>query len=309
MYKSIPLIFAVLLSFSTAGQAQCNVGNGDFESWVNLTDSIEYELALELKDPVLLPTGWFPLFRLVEIAFSDFIVDYFEEDTLDIEIFGGITRYAPGANGSEFALRITGDSLILDSDLLEIFPCSGRPGRLTGQYKFVGEAPDSLRITALLHNSNVKDEEAAFGVATFKTEGGTGDFVAFSVDFEYKGPDLADSATIIILASKDANSLSDTSYFVVDELQIEGGMVPTTDYAIYTEDLIYPNPAQNQLFLSSRQEKVQYLELFDQLGRKVLSVPSPGTAATDVSSLANGMYVAKVKVGDDIRSQKVMIDR
>ena len=309
MYKSIPLIFAVLLSFSTTSQAQCHADNADFESWVDLTDSIEFELALELKDPVLLPTGWFPLFRLVEIAFSEFIVDYFDADTLDIEIFGGIARYAPGANGSEFALRISGDSLILDSDLLQIFPCSGRPGRLTGQYKFVGEAPDSLSIAALLHNSNVKDEEVALGVATFRAEGGPNDFTAFSVDFDYRGADLADSATIIIIASKDASNPGDTSYFVVDELEIEGGMVPTTDYAIYTEDLIYPNPASSRLFLAPRQENVQYLEMYDQLGRKVLTVLTPGTEGVDISTLATGLYVAKAKVGDEIRSQKVMIER
>ncbi|NND08757.1 MAG: T9SS type A sorting domain-containing protein [Saprospiraceae bacterium] len=309
MYKGIFLIIAVLLSSMTSSHAQCQANNGDFETWIDLTDSIEFELALELTEPVLLPEGWFPLFRLVDIAFSQFIVDYFDADSLDLDIFGGISQYAPGANGSDFALRIAGDSLILDSDLLQIFQCSGRPARLTGQYKFVGEAPDSLRIAALLHNSNVKDEEVAMGVATFISEGGPSEFTSFSVDFDYKGSELADSATIIILASKDAANRNDTSYFVVDELEIEGGMVPTTDFAVYNSDLIFPNPVRDHLFLAPRQESAAYLEIYDLMGRKVFSLPSPGETAINVTELPSGLYIAKVKVGEKVFSQRIRINK
>ncbi len=311
MSKYIPIIVCCVLNFagSSPSYSQCQPSSGDFEEWMDLTDSIEFELAIALKHEAIFPTGWFPLFQLVAIASSDFIVDYFEEDSLDLDIFSGIQQYSPGADGSDYALRISGDSLLLESNLLQVFSCSGRPERLTGQYKFVGEGADSLAVVALLHKSDVKDEAMAMGVARFSTMGGPSEYMEFSVDIDYSDVDLADSATILIHSLKDPNHPNDTSYYVLDELALEGGMVPTRDYSYNRDDLFFPNPAQWTISLSDKMESVQHVEFFDLRGVAALATELGFERSIDISTLPTGMYLARVHTTHEVLVQKLIISR
>ncbi|MDH3648262.1 MAG: T9SS type A sorting domain-containing protein [Saprospiraceae bacterium] len=287
--------------------SQCQIPNGSFEDWVDLTDSIETELAIDLLHPVEVPLGYFPLTRLVEIALSDFITEYFGRDTLDISIFESLQRYEPGANGTSTALRMAGDSLILVSDLLQIFSCGDRSATLTGYYQFEGSAPDSLMIVGLLHNSDILQAENSIASAVFSTVGGPTEFTKFEVPFAYRSNEVPDSASILIFTYRDDSVAADTSFFVIDELKIEGGSVPVREVAERNDFLLSPNPVTHMATLIAPFWQSGTIEIYDVSGRLVQSFENVRHRQTlSLQDLSPGLHMLRANNGEDLFVQKLV---
>lgn len=73
---------------------------------------------------------------------------------------------------------------------------------------------------------------------------------------------------------------------------------------------IYPNPAENQLAISSGQFAISEIEIYDVVGKKVFrkQLPTNNYQLTiDVSGLTNGIYFVKVKTKDGIKTQKLIV--
>lgn len=68
----------------------------------------------------------------------------------------------------------------------------------------------------------------------------------------------------------------------------------------------YPNPAQNILFVNS--ETSQNLKMIDHLGRIVIDTNlHPGLNSVNTSSMTNGMYLMKLSNGDEIQTERVLV--
>ena len=315
MKTILPLLFfSIFLNFDAS--AQCQPVNGDFESWTDYTDSFEHELSLQLSYPVILPTEWFSLIRLLDIALSGFIIDYLDKDTLDIPIYEGVKQYMPGANGTLSAARISGDSLLLISDLIQFTDCGGRPDKLTGYFKYEGEGFDTLQIAAILHDGELIDTADAIGYAFYSVVGtpidisrGSADYVAFSADFIYNSDDIPDSASIQIISIKDSQNPNDSSYHVIDEIRFDGGVVPTKDFYKEAPFALLPNPASEYLTFNLADEGTVRVEMFDALGRRVLNLL--GDAQNDISirHLTAGTYLTRIQSQRQTYWQKVMVTR
>ena len=310
----LPLLFLCSV-FNLDVSAQCQPVNGGFESWTDYTDSFEHELSLQLSYPVILPTDWLSLVRLLDIALSGFIVDYLDRDTLDIPIFEGVKQYMPGANGTVSAARISGDSLLLISDLIQFTKCGGRPERLTGYFKYEGEGFDTLIIAAILHDGELIDTSDAIGYTYFSVVGSpidisrrSTDYVAFSTDFTYNSDAIPDSVSIQIISIKDSQNPNDTSYHVIDEIQFDGGVVPTKDF--YQEDAfaLLPNPATDHLRINLDEEGAIRVELFDALGRQVVNSIVNANDAISVNHLTTGTYLTRIQTRKQTYWQKIMIN-
>ena len=65
--------------------------------------------------------------------------------------------------------------------------------------------------------------------------------------------------------------------------------------------LIYPNPAQNILNITS--DNAQFVEIFDLLGNMVLSANRPNPRI-DISPLPQGVYIVKIITDDDCHTEK-----
>ena len=69
---------------------------------------------------------------------------------------------------------------------------------------------------------------------------------------------------------------------------------------------IYPNPANSKIFVEG--ENVNYIEIYNSLGQKLLTVEgSADSTSADVSSLPNGVYVVKVIANEGVMTKKVSI--
>lgn len=313
--QKLLLLFGLLIMLRGESTAQCQTFNGSFEEWSDETDTFEFELALALKETVILPTGWLPRVRLLEIALSSFFIEYLDKDTLDIPVFQAVQQYTPGANNTMSAIKISGDSLFGTSDLLQIAPCGGRPDKLTGYIKYEGIGVDTLIISAiLLHSTDLIDTAEAIGFAVFSAVGGDTDisrnaaeFVPFSVDLIYNSEEIADSVAIHIIAIKDINNPSDTSYFVVDEIKLEGGSVATRDFYQEVQNALTPNPARDLVSLNLPVNTGARLEIFNALGARVLHKELHGVSSFSVSHLTAGTYVARIHQENQVFWQKLLV--
>lgn len=316
MKTILPLLFFSFI-LNQQASAQCQPINADFESWTDYTDSFEHELGgLQLAYPVVLPTDWFSLVRLLEIALSGFIVDYLDKDTLDIPIFEGVKQYMPGANGTISAARLSGDSLVLASDLIQFVKCGGRPDKLTGYFKYEGEGFDTLQIAAVLHGGDLVDTTEAIGYAFYSIVGtpidisrGSADYTFFSVDFIYNSDEIPDSASILIISIKDSQNPTDSSYHVIDEIKFEGGSVPTKDFYQEAPFALLPNPTTDYLRLNLLNEGDIHIEMFDALGRLVLNTTVNPQNEISVAHLTGGTYLTRIRSEKQTYWQKILVNR
>jgi hypothetical protein len=72
---------------------------------------------------------------------------------------------------------------------------------------------------------------------------------------------------------------------------------------------VYPNPAGNQLTVSSRQSVISNIEIFNMLGQKRLIPTSKGEESSsliDISELPPGVYFLKVKTSSGIFTKKIV---
>lgn len=307
--KEICLIFALTLSTLISNQihAQCQPQNGDFETWTDYTDSIGEEFQLVLSEQVLLPDGWWPLGRLLDIALSDFIVPYFDLDTLDLDIFASISQYQPGADGTGSALAISGDSLVLSSDLIQVLECGSSPTSMRGMVKYVGSGQDSLKIIAILHNSDLLDVEGSIALATYETVAGPEEFVQFDAAFSYSEDVVPDSASILIISTKPGDMSEDTSYFVLDDLSFVNESTPTADVNS-SEVLVGPNPTSDVLYVTG--EDLQRLKIVNMNGQVLRNVGQLSSGqALNVSDLPEGVYTILAERSNGLFSQRISIIR
>ncbi len=299
----------VLLFSQTSTDAQCPVPNGDFETLGDLTDTLAKELDLALKFPVTAPDGWIPILRPVEIAFSDFIIDFFDKDTLDIDVFSGVESYEPGANGTEKALQLAGDDLAFVSDVWRIFACHFRPEKLTGYFKYIGPSErDSLSIVALLMNDPSLNQDDAIGVAVFNAYGGPEEFTKFEADFTYTSDENPDTAVILIASNRYEAWPQDSSSFIIDEITFEGGSVPTRNVQVEKRIFLTPNPITNSVQLSPDFGSYPVsLTIRDALGRIVIERENlVGLMDVATIRLNAGAYFATIQVNGQHYYQKLI---
>ena len=58
--------------------------------------------------------------------------------------------------------------------------------------------------------------------------------------------------------------------------------------------IIYPNPTTGKLTIDNGQLKIENIEIYDIVGRKIVNCPLSIDNSIDVSHLANGLYFLKI---------------
>ena len=70
---------------------------------------------------------------------------------------------------------------------------------------------------------------------------------------------------------------------------------------------LYPNPVDNgKLYIYSSKNLSKHIDVFDVLGKKVLSESLYGKTL-DVSSLTSGVYIIKIEEGPNTTTRKLVI--
>jgi hypothetical protein len=71
----------------------------------------------------------------------------------------------------------------------------------------------------------------------------------------------------------------------------------------------YPNPASKDINIVLSTYQNGEIQIFDLMGRKVLSKPFQKSENVDVSSMPNGTYIVSLKLNDKIKTSKLIISR
>lgn len=102
-----------------------------------------------------------------------------------------------------------------------------------------------------------------------------------------------------------ANNSSDSLYQVdIEYTSSENSFYPSQ---LFSDFLIYPNPANNELFISGQNEAdLIEVSVYNQMGQKVLDIELV-TNAIDVSSLDKGMYIIELVSKSSKFREKLMI--
>ena len=70
---------------------------------------------------------------------------------------------------------------------------------------------------------------------------------------------------------------------------------------------IYPNPVVNdRVYITSKTTAPKDIEIFDVLGKRVMQITIP-TKELNVSSLTPGVYIIKIKEGEQRATRKLII--
>ena len=91
-----------------------------------------------------------------------------------------------------------------------------------------------------------------------------------------------------------------------EEIKTECELLQTSDF-LSNQILVYPNPAQNLIHIQADNQTAIHLNVFDNLGRLVLSTYFKNTI--DVSSLSNGHYFLRFSSNENVQTKKLIISR
>ena len=118
-----------------------------------------------------------------------------------------------------------------------------------------------------------------------------------------------------VMATNSQNAISKGWYVLDRDYQYMPQTTGTFDCStIGIEDIdvdiveakVYPNPAIDYLSIETK-EVVQRLEVYDALGRKVISkIPNQNIFSIDISKLEQGIYILKLQTKEGIVSYKVV---
>ncbi len=73
-----------------------------------------------------------------------------------------------------------------------------------------------------------------------------------------------------------------------------------------SEVKVYPNPAKDNLFIKSGNNNIVQAELFDAVGRKVLTTTVNGDSNINISALDNGFYSLIITAGDKRMMKRII---
>jgi len=243
-----------------------------------------------------------------------------EAFTIGIETFtvaGNYTVFITAANGCdsivnltlvvEPAVNITLNELICEG---ETFVVGNESFTSSGQYTIVLEAIngcDSIVSLSLIVDQVDNSVTVNQNVLTANLSGGTYQWINCDSGENIPGA-TSQSYTVlstgnygvIITDQFGCSSTSECSFVMITSIE---------DDKLSNEITIYPNPAENSFFiLNKSQNPVSAIMMTNLYGQKIAEYITNGSSPIDISSLAKGVYLVKMKIsGHEIIKKLIII--
>jgi len=309
------LLLAALLARPAGAQ---NIGNGTLETWATPYGTGSAEV----------PTGWLT---------TDDLLAYFSNVARGSYNTGTVTKSTDARSGSYAAkltttsVPTTGASVVLPGYLLlgdktgvyEYYgipiggaPTTGRPNRLTFNYKLTGPATDSASVFVYLTTTQAGVPAVigqAYQLLTPTTSGYTEAIVPITYDPAAKA--AADSVHVLF-SSGDALAPTVGTTLLVDNVGISSTIAATRASAATQELLaVAPNPSPAGHFVISSPTRpglaAAPLTVLDALGRTVAQQPAQAaptaTRPLDLSHLPLGIYTLRLATAEGILTRQLVV--
>lgn len=305
LYTLLVIVFA---SGSMLSQA-CEIPNGDFETWTDLT--IEFDSTGVLApETVIVPEGYYPLFRLFLASFSQVLGAITDVDLA--ENYLGISRSTNASEG-EYAMLVSGNNIFSLSDAFSIFSCDGSlPEEIVLDMAHASTRIDTVDVVVTLSDNSesalTEDDllaTAGYGQQQYILQGDLAyTEVRIPIDDNLNGV-AADTVFLWIIVNSDAEQVADgvEAGVLIDNIRFEnpvGINTPELSEAVK----VYPMPFKERIFLDNENEELR-ATLYNSSGMmiKKFQVDS-GTKAYDMSDIqSSGNFILELEaVGKNERS-------
>ena len=296
MKKLFTFFSAIILSNIVIAQ----IPNAGFETWTNTSG---YNM----------PTGWDNLNSMTAP-----MTTYTCEKGTPGYVGSGylqITSKAVSGMGVVPGIAVSG---VLDTATLEPksgFACSARPANLTGEWTYMASGSDQAHIIVLLSKWNTAmGMRDTVSYTYYSLSGMAMSWASFTIPLTYLTGEVPDSAIIVLSASR-ATPVAG-SYLYVDTLAFTGS-VPTGVANIVNTSVssLYPNPATGTTTISYHCASGSEIKILvnDMRGKSLRTFPLKATAGDNkfpinVSDLSKGLYIVEIVDGQNIQSQKLVIE-
>ena len=280
--KLFTILFFLALTILFQGNAFSQIPNAGFENWTN-------------EDP----DNWL---------------------TLDFFTFNAVTQSADARSGSSARMEIidVGGGSGYFPYLYAAFPVSGKPGSLTGYYKFFPQTDkNGLDIVVGMYSS----ANGLVGVGGFTNFNSVSTFTQFVAAIEYFSEEFSpDTATITFLVTdtSGAEIVGIGSYALIDDLsfgEATGIQLVNHTPSSFNLQQNYPNPfnPSTKINFGIMEESHVELVIYDLLGREIKKLVSDnypvGNYSVDFSAdnLSGGVYIAKMNAGKYSKAIKMTL--
>ncbi len=269
MKKNITLLTALCLMLLTGYNYAQTIPNAGFESWTN-THKAEFWNSLDTMSGYSL--------------------------TQSTDAYSGTYAAKLATFTVLFVIKVPGIMTLGDfqgTNTAGGIPCTDRPTRLNGYYKFTSGSGDSMRVYVQL-TKYLGGSTQTVGDAYFWTNTSAVAYSELSVDINYYLPDSPDTMNITFLSSSypahdgTALYLDDLSFETVSDVKETNIEKPVT---------VYPSPVINTLYIGNLPlNGKNTVTIYDMLGKDVKNLVSSNKQEEiiSVSALTDGIYYVKV---------------
>jgi hypothetical protein len=308
------LRFFILLSlvFPVASLGQ-QLENPGFENWENAgtvkDEPVDWSTIKTCDNPGLASLAPVTFDRSTDAHSGNYSLKLYNVAVFNVIATGAITN---GRFHAQFNL----DSSYSYSDTTDArwnTPFTWRPDSLVGWFKFYPKGDDAAQFKVILHVGECKLPANGtlpnwVGMAVNYTEAGVTypNWTRFSVPFTYYD-DRTPRYVLNVINSGDSTSAVDSSYLLVDDLQLIYKSSGVPDQKMPDPFLINRN---DRLIISLKPEEDylrQWFYLIDGNGKTVLTLKLESDEVLLPSGLPSGIYVAVLKNKNKQYVQKVMI--
>jgi hypothetical protein len=287
--------------------------NPGFENWENVgtvkDEPVDWSTIKTCDDPGIASVAPVTFDRSTDAHSGNYSLKLYNVKVFGVVATGAITN---GRFHAEFNL----DSSYSYTDTTDArwnTPFTWRPDSLVGWFKFFPKGDDRAQFKFILHVNECKLPENGtmpnwIGMAVNVTEPGVtyADWTRFSVPFTYYD-DRTPKYILNVINSGDSTAAADSSYLLVDDLQVIYNPSGIHDQKVPDSFLTNSN---DMLIISLEPAEVylnHWLYLIDVKGNTVLTKQLDNNQVVLPTALPSGIYVAVLKNSDRQYVQKVMI--
>ena len=203
---------------------------------------------------------------------------------------------------------------------------AGNLGNATGEASLIYDLGGAYDLAELQYLTVAKSDPYAFQLLVSTTGSDSGDFTDVyggakqqsNLDATYKQFTLSSIQTgvkyvkLICFGRINATTEANTSAWnTISELKFykEGTTASTINHEL-SQVSLYPSPANNQLSFKNFNDKISKIEIYNVLGKKVLSTKISNSEQTiNTSQLVNGIYLVNLSDENNISATKKIIIR
>lgn len=296
--KKIATLSILLVTFLAAAQAQ--IPNGSFENW---TTTGGYDS----------PDGWDNFNALTAPS----TVYTCEKGTTGAPHGNSYIRLTTKLAGTDVvpALALCGKYDPVTQKPKSGFPYAGRPQSLTGKWQYMASGADKGRVAVYLTKWNTATNKSDLvGSVEYDLPGMVMAWTSFSIPITYISGAMPDSAIVGLISSNKSSAAVAGSYLYVDSLNFAGTVangISAATVSKYTATLS-PNPAKDNLSIDFGTAVTDNVKLWvvDMYGRTVAGAAwNAGSRiyTMGLNTVAPGLYFVKVSVGEEMQTQRLVI--